>query len=76
MDYDKSLFGRTSFNLNAMVNMTKVILELILYPDMYIFFEKGMGGGVSYISNRCSRANNKYLKSYARIKTYYILRRE
>ena len=31
---------------------------------MYIFFEKGAGGGVTHISNRCSKANNKYLNSY------------
>ena len=31
---------------------------------MYIFFEKCMKGGVSYISNRYSKVNNKYLKSY------------
>ena len=49
---------------DAMLNMTKVKLELILDSDMYIFFEKGMRGGVSYISNRYSKANNKYLKSY------------
>ena len=44
--------------------MTKVELELIPDPDMYIFFEKGARGGVSYISNRYGKANNKYLKSY------------
>ena len=49
---------------DAMVNMTTVELELILNHDMYIFFEKGTRGGVSYISNRYSKANNKYLKSY------------
>ena len=45
-----------------MLNVTKVELELIPDPDMYIFFENGMR--VSYISNRYSKANNKYLKSY------------
>ena len=49
---------------DAMLNITKVKLEVLSDPDMYIFFEKGMRGGVSYISNRYSKANNKYLKSY------------
>ena len=49
---------------NSMLNMTKVELELISDLDMFIFFEKGMRGGVSYISNRYNKANNKYLKSY------------
>ena len=31
---------------------------------MYIFFEKCTRGGISYISNRYSKAKNKYLKSY------------
>ena len=44
--------------------LTKIELELISDPDMYIFFEKGTRGGISYISNRYSKANNKYLKSY------------
>ena len=41
---------------DAMLNMSKIKLELIWDPGMYIFFEKGMGGGVSYISNRYSKA--------------------
>ena len=48
----------------AMLNRTKVKLELFSYPDMYIFFGKGMRGGVSYISDRYNEANNKYFKSY------------
>ena len=43
--------------------MTKVELKLISDADIYTFFEKGMRGGVSYISKRYSKANNKYLKS-------------
>ena len=53
-----------ALSLDAMLNMTKVELELISDAYMYLFFQKGMRGGVSYISNRYSKANNKYLKSY------------
>ena len=49
---------------NAMLKMRNIGLELIWDPDMYIFFEKRTGGGISYISNRYYKANNKYLKSY------------
>ena len=49
---------------HAMLKMLKVELKLIPYPDMYIFFEKGTRGGVSSISKRYSKANNKYLKPY------------
>ena len=66
---------------DAMLNMTKVELELVTDPDMYIFFEKGTRGRISYTFNGYSKASNKYLKSYkirikkqTRIKTYYILR--
>ena len=40
---------------------------------MYILFQKGTKGGISDISNRYSKANNKYLKSFwpeKGIKTY------
>ena len=43
-------------------DMTKVELELISDADLYSFFEKGMRGGVYYISDRYNKGNNKYLK--------------
>ena len=47
-----------------MLNMTKVELQLIPDPDMYISFEKGTRCRVFYISNRNSKVNKKYLKSF------------
>ena len=47
-----------------MLKMAKIKLKLITDPDMYIFFEKGTRGRISFISKRYSKANNKYLKSY------------
>ena len=44
--------------------MTKIKLELMADPDMYILFEKGTRVGVYCISNGCNKASNKCLKSY------------
>ena len=57
-------FSAPALSWDAMLNMTKVELELIPDPDRHIFVEKGMRDGASYISNSYSKANNKYLKSY------------
>ena len=47
-----------------MLKMTKIKLQLITDPDMKMFSEKGTKDETSYISNRYSKADNKYLKSY------------
>ena len=47
-----------------MLNEIEVELEFISDVGMYLFFEKGTRGRISYISKRYSKANNKYLKSY------------
>ena len=60
----KSLFKRTGLSWDAMLKMTKIKLELITDPDMYIFLEKSARGGISCISNRYSKASNIYLKCY------------
>jgi hypothetical protein len=49
---------------DAMLKLTKVKLELLTDPDMYLMIEKGIRGGISVNSGKYSAANNKYMKSY------------
>ena len=60
----KSLLECTSVNLRCIAQYDKSGLELIPDPDMFIFFKKGTRSGVSYGSNRYSKTNKKYFKSY------------
>ena len=49
---------------NAALKMTGVELEHIRDPNIHLFIEAGIRGGVIMISKRYARANNKYLKDY------------
>ena len=44
--------------------MTGVKLEKLSDIDKYLFAEKELRGGVSYIPKRYAKANNKYMKNY------------
>ena len=47
-----------------MLKMNDVKLEKIPDIDKYLFIEKGSRGGISCISKRYAKANNKYLSDY------------
>ena len=57
-------FTTPGLSWDAMLKMTKTKLELMSDVDMFLFIEKGMRGGISYIANRYGKANNKYMKNY------------
>ena len=48
--------------------MPQIKLKLIYDIDKYNFVEKGLRGGMSYISKRVREANNKYIKNYDPVK--------
>ena len=52
-----------------MLKMTKVELEKISNPDIHLFIERGMRGGISYINKRYSKANNEYCPDYDKNKS-------
>ena len=49
---------------NACLKITGVKLELLHDQDMLLMVEKGIPGGVSMISTRYGKTNNKYMKEY------------
>ena len=57
-------FSASGLSWDAMFKMTGVKLEKISDIDQYLFIEKGIRGGISYIVKRYSKANNKYMSDY------------
>ena len=57
-------FSSPGLSWDAMLKMTGVKLEKISDIDNYLFIEKGLRGGISYISKRYAKANNKYMNGY------------
>ena len=44
--------------------MTDIKLEEVSDINKYLFIEKGLRGGISYIAKRYAKANDKYTNDY------------
>jgi len=51
-------------SFDAMLKMTGVELELLTDIDQLMYVESAIRGGISQVSNRYGRANNKFLSDY------------
>ena len=57
-------FSSPGLSWDAMLKMTVIELEKNCNIDMYLFIERGLRGGISYVCKRFSRANNKEVEKY------------
>ena len=48
----------------AALKFTNVKLEIPVDPDMHMFFDKGLTGGISIVSNHYAKANNPEVERY------------
>lgn len=53
-----------NYSWDCMLKKTGVVLEQITDIDMYQMIEQGLRGGISVISHRYAKANNKYVDGY------------
>ena len=61
-----------SFSFDACMKMTGVELSLLKDVEMYNFLEMGIRGGISVISQRHARADNRYCTSVSDSENYLL----
>ena len=57
-------FSSPGLSWYAMLKMAGIKLEKISDIDKYLFMEKELRGGISYIAKRYAKTNNKYTENY------------
>ena len=65
-------FSSSGLSWDAMLKMTGVKQEKISDIDKYLFIEKWLRGGISYIAKRYAKANNKYMNDYDPKKSQHL----
>lgn len=68
-------YSNAHFTFDAFLRFSGVELELLTDSNMYLFFSKGIRGGLSMVSSeRYVQANNKYLDSFnSQIESTYLM---
>ena len=59
-----TVFSSPGLSWDAMLKMISMKLEKISNIDMYLFIEKGLRGGISYIAKRYAKSNYKRMKNF------------
>jgi hypothetical protein len=61
-------YSLPGFSWDACLKKSDVKLDLLSDVDMHLFIEKGIRGGISMISHRYAKSNNKYMHDYDKTK--------
>ena len=71
-------FSSPGLSWYTKLKMAKIELELVSDISLFLFNEKGMRRGISYIAKKCSQVNNKYMEFYGNRKPskyiYHVFR--
>ena len=68
----KQYVSLPGFSWNSMLRMTKAKVQLLTYPDIHLFIESSIRGGVAVILGRHAVANNHYLPQYDSSKEFSL----